>query len=377
MLALSWPDVLRRRLVRNGLTESRPPTGLAALAGQVGGIQAQVLSAAELAVGARVRDLDRPGLHGQLWQQRTIVKTYGARGTLHLLPANELPLWLAAMRGTQNAQDEPWREYDVRPEQGEAIVAAIGAALDGRCLTRDELTDTVLGEVGEWARERLSSSWGYLLPPAAYAGLLCYGPSQGTKVTFVRADQWVGDWWEPSEREGLRHVLRRFVGTYGPVASRDFGRWFGLEPEHSRALFAEAADELVEVDVEGRSSWLLAEDAEEAVTGQPESVRLLPQYDCYVLGSHPRDRILPDLARERVFSYRRGRFEGVVALSVLLIDGVVAGIWERRGKGRKIDVRLEPFVRLTARHRERLAAECESIAAFLDTDVTLSVGRLD
>src|SRR5437867_561300 len=74
----------------------------------------------------------------------------------------------------------------------EALLEAIGEALDGRCLTREELAQQVAHRIGSWVREPLSSTWGVLLGPAAYTGRLCFGPSRGSKVTFVRADQWAG-----------------------------------------------------------------------------------------------------------------------------------------------------------------------------------------
>jgi hypothetical protein len=74
----------------------------------VGGIQAQVLSAAELAIGARVADITRQDVRAALWEQHTLIKTYGPRGTLHLLPADELPLWMAALRATETLSGPPW-----------------------------------------------------------------------------------------------------------------------------------------------------------------------------------------------------------------------------------------------------------------------------
>ena len=347
------------------------------LVADLGGIQAQVLSAAELGLGARLPAWTQRDVQQALWEQRTLVKTYGPRGTLHLLPAADLPKWMAAMRARQDLQGDPWKAQGIGQQVGTALVAAIGSALTSRCLTRQELSDEVAARVGDWAREPMMSGWGLLLPPAAYAGLLCYGPSRGPKVTFVRADEWVPGNWECSSWAGLQHVLRCFLTGFGPATVQDFAKWFGLRPEQSRQLF-ESLDDLVAVDVEGRTGWLVSADVPAATEHrQAAPPRLLPQYDCYVLGSHPREQILPAVARPRVFSYRRGRYEGAAALNVLVVDGQIAGIWERERRGRHLHLRLELFVEIDQSLSDGLIQQAGAIADFLGSEHTLSIGKLE
>jgi len=108
-------------------------------------------------------------------------------------------------------------------------------------------------------------------------------------------------------------------------------------------VMAALGDELEEVVLAGRRAWMLATDAREERETQPGSLRLLPQYDCYILGCGPRGWVVPDAARTRVSTYGCGRFEGATALPVLLIDGAVAGIWERRKQGSRVELRVESF----------------------------------
>jgi hypothetical protein len=64
-------------------------------------------------------------------------------------------------------------------------------------------------------------------------------------------------------------------------------------------------------------------------------------------------------------------------LSVLLVDGVVRGIWRRQRRGNRIDLRVEPFIELSADQSDQLASEAARVGEFLGTDVALSVGALD
>jgi hypothetical protein len=352
--SLSWQEVLARRLERSFLVEPAPRRRLVEVVRAVGGIQAQVASAAELQLVTRVGGLDREGVRAELWEKRRLVKSYGARGTLHLLPRDEVPLWAAALEWDRT---EPWYErFGFTKRQAERIVAATGDALDERTLTREELADAVGRRTGPKARELLADGWAHLLGPAAVRGLLCFGPPRGATVTFVRADRWLGGWEERDPRESMLEVVRRFLRAYGPSTHTELAQWIARRPPQARELLAALADELEQVDVGGERRWVLAGDT---AAGEGSSLRLVPQYDAYVIGSRPRERVMTEAARARIRSFRRGVFEGAVALQVVLLDGRIVGLWERKG-GR---VRVEAFERLPNRalraEADRLEGELE------------------
>ena len=106
------------------------------------------------------------------------------------------------------------------------------------------------------------------------------------------------------------------------------------------------------------------------------SVRLLPQYDAYVMGTRPRERIVPDAVRARIRTFKRGRWEGAAGVPLLLVDGVVAGVWDRRARHGRIAITVEPVLRLTARQRLLLAAEARRVGRFLGRDADLEIGPI-
>ncbi len=377
MRALAWDQVRARRLERHFLDARAGPERIVEVVSAVCGIHAQVTAAAELSLAARVAGVTRETVRDELWRRRRLVKTWSLRGTLHLHPADELPLWMAARRAVTGWRDGRWHEEEgLERARAEAVLEAIGEALDGRCLLREELADEVARRVGPWAEEPLRSGWAYLLGPAVATGLLCHGPPRGSKVTFVRADQWLGRWEDPDLEEALREVLRRYLLAYGPVAPSDFREWFTsrlFKAADARALFESLEGELEEVDVEGRRTWLLRAAAELPGGSGGGSVRLLPEYDCYVLGFREREHLLPEAARRRLADHPRGRYEGPAAVPWLLVDGAVAGMWERRRRGRRIEVQVRPVGRLGSSQRRLLEEEADRLGAFLDLPVELSV----
>jgi DNA glycosylase AlkZ-like len=380
MRSLTWKEVWGRRLTRHALLAPRPRESLVEVVRAVCGIHAQVMPAAELSVGVRVAGATRQAVRAELWQRRGLVKTYGLRGTVHLFPADELPLWLAALRANPRP-DEARRlaQMGLELSQVEAIVGAIGEALDGRCLTREELGLEVARRAGSWANDAVSPAFGGQWPrwlmtlgEAASRGLLCFGPNQGQKVTFVRPDQWLGSWAEIDGTEALREVLRRYLSAYGPATHREFARWFGMQPRVALALTRQLAGELEEVDVEGHHAWLLSSEAAVAFPPVQEVVRLLPHFDCYVIGCHPRDRLVPADWAKRVLTR-----SSIGNLPVVVVDGIVAGLWQQRRTGQRLEIRVEAFRPLSTHQRQELEAAVARVGEIVEAQSALSLGAVD
>ena len=78
-------------------------SSLVSVCRDVGGIQAQVMSAAELSLWTRRRETRRADVQAALWQRRELVKTTSMRMTLHLLPARDFSMYIAAMKASSMA----------------------------------------------------------------------------------------------------------------------------------------------------------------------------------------------------------------------------------------------------------------------------------
>jgi len=194
---LSWAQVHAFRLERHHLTQRAPKKDLARVVGEIGGVQAQVMSAAELQVGVRV-DCKVADVRDALWKRKTLAKTWLMRGTLHLVPAEDLPVFTAAMGAFGIRNTNAWLKWmQITEAELTDLIDAIGSALDGQALTREEL----IAKVGKGRSERIQaamkSGWGGVLKPVARKGLLCFGPSRGQSVTFVRPQRWLSGWRTP------------------------------------------------------------------------------------------------------------------------------------------------------------------------------------
>jgi hypothetical protein len=374
----TWDEVRARRLARSFLTMRASPGRLLEVVHDVGGVHAQVQASAELQLATRSGGITQQDIRDALWERRELVKAWTLRGTLHLHPADELPLWYAAARAVWAGEPQELEAWvDPNGEQHPAlglddvkeIRAAVLDALDGRCLLREELAAQVVQRVGPKAQGRLLSGFAFF-----GGAVLCQGPPQGSKITLARPDQWIERWDEVDEQEALREVCRRYLRTYGPATPKDFREWFAsrqFKPADARALFDSIANDLEVVDVEGHDSYVLAGDTDFPKSNS--SVRLLPEYDVYVMGFRERDQLVPEEARRQVAAHGRGKYEGPAGVRFLMIDGIAAGLWEREKRGKRIELQVTPTRKLTRAERAELDAEAERIGAFLGLDPVLTV----
>jgi hypothetical protein len=370
---LTWTGVTARRMARHALSE--PSTGDPAdVAGVLCGAHAQVLSAAELSIARRIAGATRADVRRALWEDRTLVKTFGPRGTVHLLPTADLPMWTGALSALPASVPQHPEPVRFTPAQAEEVIAAIGDALADAELTVDELTDAIVARAGAWAGERTMEAfqdkwprWRQLTSTAAHRGVLCFGPNRGRNVTYTNPHRWLPGF-VPSEGDAaLRTLVRRYLHAYGPATPQHFARWLSIPPPRVAALF----EELERVSVDGEPAWTAPGDTE--TPPEPHrGVRLLPYFDAFVVAGQPRERLYPGAAARRALtpSGQAGNYP------VLLVDGVVGGVWHQRRSGRKLALTVEPLRRLTAAQRRELGDEVERVGAVMEAAPTLTVGTV-
>ena len=169
----------------------------------------------------------------------------------------------------------------------------------------------------------------------------------------------------------LRTLVTGYLHAYGPATPQHFARWLNISPRYATGLFGRLAGELECVELDGEPGWTVAGD-----TGTPpgprRGLRLLPYFDPYVVAGQPRARLYPGAAAARALSPsgQAGNYP------VLLIDGVVGGVWHQRRSGRKLAITVEPLRELTASQRRQLDDEAGLVGAVMEATPTLTLGTV-
>jgi hypothetical protein len=310
-----------------------------------------------------------------LWTEYSVIKTYGPRGTAHLLPARDLPMWTGALSALPPGPGGHPEGVCLTSEQIDEVVAAIERALKDADLTADELSEAVIAATGSWAGELTVEAfqgkwprWRLALPHAGMRGAMCFGPNRNRKATYTNPRRRLPGF-EPAEpNRALSELVRHYLYAYGPATPQRFAQWLAVSRTWATELFASISGELQQVQVNGTLAWVATGDAV-APSTPPRGVRLLPYFDSYAyrVGNQSPEVLYPGRAAERA---RAGNFQ------VLLVDGVVAGVWHGRRAGRKLDVTVEPLASLSARQRRALDDQVGRIGDFLEAETRVTIGTV-
>lgn len=368
----SWAEVCARRLERHWLAGPSENGGPADIVRAMCGAHAQVITAAELSVGVRTSGTSVAEVRRALWDDATLVKAFGPRGTVHLLPADDLPLWTGALGAVPPAA--PSGGF-LTAAQTDEVVGAIAEALGDGELSVDELGEAVIGRTGAWAGELVMPAfqgmwprWRAALATAGSRGVLCFGPNRGRVVTYQSPASIVRGFRPADAATALAWLLRSYLRAYGPATPAHFAQWLGASRSWAAELFDTLAGELAPATVKGAPAWVGRGDTRKAAA-EPAGVRLLPYFDAYVVGGHPRSLLFPGEASKRALSRgQAGNFP------VVLVDGVVGGVWHLRRSGRAVEITAEPFGRLLPSQVDELAFQAQRIGEFLGSESRLTLG---
>lgn len=373
-MRLSWSSIIARRFARNLL--GAPGTDTADVVSAMCGAHAQVMSAASLSVALRLAGGTVEAVRDAVWEKRTLVKTWGPRGTVHLLPARDLGLWAGALAALPHTAVFG-AQVRMTPSQNAQVAAAIDDAVRSadEPLTVDELSAEVVERTGSWAGDLVMPAfqtmwprWRQIVGSPLTQGVLCFGPQRGRKVTYTSPAVWSPGFtvWEP--RAALEEVVRRYLWSYGPATHGEVARWLAAPPGFIASVFAGL--ELDQVSIDGVDAWLAAGDTEFA-SPPADGVRLLPYFDAYAVGSHPRRVVFPGRAFERALA--RGQAGNY---PVLLIGGRAAGVWHQRRSGRRVHVTVEPLEPLSRKQLSALEEEVARVGRAQAATPTLTIGEV-
>ena len=345
-------------------------TGVAQVIKDLCGLQAQDASAAALAVRVRSTGLLNNDVERARVQERSIVRTWGQRGTLHLLATEDLG-WLLPLFGpvfiarNRRRYAELGLDEDTLARGDRALRTVL--ANQGP-LTRDELVE----QLAHHGIQLSGQARPYLLQHAALQGIICLGPDRGANPTYVLLSDWLGQGYQVhtlSQESAYAELAHRYLKAYGPATPEDLAAWSGMPISKTRGAWQLIADQLIEVEIAGRPAWMLKTHAtwlDELPLPAPV-VRLLPGFDTYLLGYKKRELAVPPQHAKRI------NVGGGLLNPVLLVDGRAVGTWKSKQQKHRLDVMLQPFDQLAPDLQPGLQAEITDLGRFLAVETALQV----
>ncbi|HWT00739.1 MAG TPA: winged helix DNA-binding domain-containing protein [Pyrinomonadaceae bacterium] len=349
-------DIARRRLAgqRIGGTQFERPGEVVAW---LGAVQAQDYLGALWAVGLRTRAAAEADVERAV-SERTIIRTWPMRGTLHFVAAADVRwmLRLLTPRGVAGIAGRLRRHFGLDEAAFARSRKALVRALEGgRQLTRNSLYEAL-----EAARIPAAGGRGlHILSRLAQDGLICFGAREGRQPTFALLDEWSPHTGRTLERdEALAELASRYFTSHGPATLQDFAWWSGLTAADARAGLEMVKSRFVKEEIEGRVYWLSTPAP--AVKERKQGVHLLPPYDEYTVAYKDRRAALdPEHAEEA----SHGIFQPVI-----VADGRIVGTWKRTLKRDAVVITPHLFRKFNAAETRAFDRAASRYRKFLNSE---------
>jgi hypothetical protein len=330
-------------------------TDPAEIARSIAGAQAQDVYAGPLTFRSRSRKLTAVDIARARTEERSLLRTWVMRKTIHLIPTDDAGWWLPLFE----PEIERWSRSRLEQlglsaaKQDKAMKIARRALADEGPLTRSEVRERIGG-----GGVKLDDQTGmHIALVAVVSGIACLGPDRGKQSCLVSREDWLGKP-PPFDRDrALAELARRYIHGFGPATDRDFAYWSGLPLRDVRAGLRSISTEIEEIRIGGE--MMLAPRGARPRLPRVGQVRMLANFDTYLLGW--KDRAF-SVASEHAAHVKEGG--GGWIRPVIVEDGVVVGGWRSSRKGDRLEIALNLPKRERQRLRRKIDAEIADIASF-------------
>lgn len=292
---------LNRTLLRRQHLLERADIGPHALVEHLLGLQAQESLSPYLSLHARLASFD-PYAVSRALEDRSLVRLLSMRGTIHLLTPGDA---LALRPWTQVVMDRVQRNHE--------------------------------DEMPQLARPLVQRP-----PRGTWKG--------GGGVDYADLVEWVG---APLREPDVPEIVRRYLRAFGPATAADVTTWSGVT---RLGPVAAGMSDLVRHEDDAGKVLLDVPEGVLSDADEPAPVRLLGTYDNLWLSHAGRDRVATAENRRRWMGPNGGT--GLV----VLVDGMLEGLWRRNGDR---VASIETFRDLTRRERSELDDEIGRVEALL------------
>ena len=329
------------------------------------GVQAQIMSAAQLQLWARNHAITPAMVNDALWKTRSLVKTSLMRQTLHLIPADEFPLYIAAhKRARAKAVLSIMARCKITRDEADALSALILEELKAGPAPRAAITAAVRPKVSKRLRVWMDKVWSIVRLPVI-EGLVCYGPGEGNQATFIRTEHWLPAQPKVDAVQAQKELFRKYLRAYGPATLHDFAHWSLISMPEVRTLRPLMDAEVVEYD----GVLVLREDVKalQSASFSQSSVHLLPYFDVYLLAHSFKEHFLKPQFYKRVY-----RNQGWIS-PVVLINGEIAGVWSYKLSRKTLEIEIELFARVDSRTRKQIKDRAAELAGLFQCPLAFSV----
>ena len=323
----------------------------------LGAIQAQDYTGGKWAIGLRLNGATNATVE-QAILDRTIVRTWPMRGTLHFVAATDVR-WMLTLLAARPLARAAGRHRQL--ELDDAVFASARRAIEkrmrgGRQLTRAAayraLNDAGIATAGQRGI--------HILARLAHEAQIVFGAGEGMSQTIALLDAWVPPSPALDRDAALAELARRYFRSHGPATTHDFAWWSGLSQSDARIGVDLAKDDLTSDTVSGNAYWHAGRTGRRRRSG---GAYLLPPFDEYLVAYRDRTAALAPADARRVHA---------LLSPTIVVGSRVAGTWRRRFERRGVTITIEPFGPVGRSSQRAIDAAARSYARYAGVPLLLT-----
>jgi Winged helix DNA-binding domain len=352
-------DVSNTRLHTQGIAHPASTTP-EAIVTHLGAIQAQDYPGALWSIGLRIAGATRADVEHAI-ANRTIIRTWPMRGTLHFVPAVDAR-WMLELMTPRIMKGAAGRHKQLELDDAAFRRSRV---LIAKTLKRNPvITRAAVFAVLEKGGVSTEGQRGiHILQQLCMERMLCFGPHAKNESTFVHFDEWIPTSRQLDRDDALRTIAERYFTSHGPATLRDFVWWTGLTVAAAKVGLHLAQSSLEQLTTEGAELWM--SNNRPAIDTTAPRAHLLPGFDEFMLGYKDRSAALPPKYAWRIVPGGNGMF-----LSTLVLDGQVRGTWRKTINPKSVVIQTMQFVKLKVSEQKSFTLPLERYAQYLGVPTT-------
>lgn len=345
--------ILNLRLHNSGLSDS-PFKSAADAVSHLGAVQAQDFAAAKWALGLRIKNSTNEDIE-KAYNEGAILRTHVMRPTWHFVVPEDIR-WMLEL--TAPRVKKLLMHYNRKLELDDALFAKSNAAIvkalqSHTYLTRQELKTILMDKGIKTDVQRLA----HIIVWAELDGLICSGPRRGRQFTYALLEERVAKANGLSREQAIAKLALSYFTSHGPAQLEDFSWWSGLTAKDARYALDLIKQELEQATLNGKKYWF--SDRSKVIEQKSPSAFLLSIYDEYTIAYKDRSDLSAARDIERMIS------TGNALTAVIILNGRVAGTWNKALKKNTIEIRLSPFRKFNKDEKEALESEAARYGKFV------------
>jgi len=347
------------RLIKNGLLKTFD--NITQCTESLCGIQSQQLTSSYISLFNRVKDLDLNQIKVQLEQERSIIRIWGIRHTLHLYSTKDWPIISAAV-----SDQKSWFEKKIKNVRNDNEIykssynRIIRLVKNKGIISKEDIQECFPDKK---SFDFFISPWGGILIGLSSAGIICSIQSSNKKRYFAERNFWLPNlkWRDISSEEANENIFERYLSAYGPAGIEDFAFWKNIPLGLARNIYDRLKKKVMIVKCEGKDLMMLSDEYDdfENFTVDHNSVLLLYRFDPLLLAYKDKSLLIDACDYKKIW-----RIAGIIEGSIL-INGFIVGSWKFVRKQKRIIFNVCLFKKIDNSQKLKIKEQLDKISIFL------------